>query len=809
MPSSASRTTASGSLMSFFMYGLHSVGGGSPPRTVLPRKAAGQSARGGGAAVHRVPSGVDVRREAHRRLARHGRLVGLEHAVDQQHVVHRRGLRLGRQPLAVPERADLVHRLLAQRLVRRGDRLAEADLDLVAPGEEPARPAPGPVLAGRHRGVRAVDVDRHDVEVVAGGDHRRPGADLADLAVAGARALREHEQVPALADQLLDVVERLQPAAVAAERHRVEHQRDAVGLPAPLVEVVGGRGHRGAVAPLARDRAQDRRRVEMARVVRDEDDRAVHPLVEDLAADRATAQVEVRHRPEDAAEEHLAGDPRVAAAGPGDVHLRVLPREVLAAGAQLGAPRAQLAAELGHALLELGHPLPQLRYACLDLGRPRLALLERAVELAFPHGTLYSAPAQRFRHRSRSFLRDMKWWGWGDESTAFTDADKPELRPFIRRHLATDIAEATGAPVTFAALPIPPARLNANLSEPLAAAVGEAHVSTDAMDRVVHARGKSLRDLVRHRTGELGRLPDCVVRPGDEAEVAAVLAAALAADAVVIPFGGGSNISGSLEAPAAETRPGISVDMGRMDRVLSIDAEARLAEVQAGGPGPELERQLNARGWTLGHFPDSFAHSTLGGWIATRSSGMQSDKYGDIADLTRGLRVVTPTGMLVVRPVPSTSTGPSVREMVLGSEGRLGLISTATVHVHRLPAQRVILGYLFPTWAASLAAMRDLAESEATPSVTRVSDPEETQFSFATRKRSGALERLQSKALMTFLRRRRGFDLERMCLAFVGYEGSERHVKAQRRAVGRIVTPHRGLCIGSGAGGLYDQKKVG
>ena len=114
-----------------------------------------------------------------------------------------------------------------------------------------------------------------------------------------------------------------------------------------------------------------------------------------------------------------------------------------------------------------------------------------------------------------------------------------------------------------------------------------------------------------------------------------------------------------------------------MDRVLSIDAEARLAEVQAGALGPELERQLNAQGWTLGHFPDSFAHSTLGGWIATRSSGMQSDKYGDIADLdARRSASSTPPGTLVVRPVPSTSTGPSVREMVLGSEGRLGIITS-------------------------------------------------------------------------------------------------------------------------------------
>ncbi len=401
----------------------------------------------------------------------------------------------------------------------------------------------------------------------------------------------------------------------------------------------------------------------------------------------------------------------------------------------------------------------------------------------------------------------MKWSGWGHEGTSFTHADKPGLRPFILRHLKLDIARATARPIAFGELALAEPSVEPGLLDALAAAVGAGHVSTDALDRVVHARGKSLRDLVRQRRGELGRLPDVVVRPGSEADVEAVMRAALAADAVVIPFGGGSNISGSLEAPGDERRTVVSIDLGRLDRVLSIDAGSRLAEVQAGAFGPDLEEQLNAQGWTLGHFPDSFAHSTLGGWIATRSSGMQSDKYGDIADLTRGLRVVTPTGMLVIRPVPSTSTGPSVREMVLGSEGRLGIVTSATVHVHRLPARRVILGYLFPTWAASLAAMRDIAFAEASPSVTRVSDPAETQFSFATKKRSSVVERLKSKALMTFLERRRGFDLEAMCLSFIGYEGSERHVADERRRVRRIVARHGGLCIGSGPGALYDQKK--
>jgi alkyldihydroxyacetonephosphate synthase len=401
----------------------------------------------------------------------------------------------------------------------------------------------------------------------------------------------------------------------------------------------------------------------------------------------------------------------------------------------------------------------------------------------------------------------MKWWGWGDEGTSFTHRDKPALAPFIKRHLGLDVEGETARPLAFDDLRIPERSLAGDLRAALEAAVGGEQVSTDPLDRVVHARGKCLRDLIRHRRGDLGRLPDVVVRPGEDDEVAAVMRAALEADAVLIPFGGGTNISGSLEAPEDEERTVISVDMGLMDRLLEIDEEARLARVQAGVLGPRLEEQLNARGWTLGHFPDSFTHSTLGGWIATRSSGMQSDKYGDVADLTRAVRVVTPAGILTTRPVPHASTGPSVREMVLGSEGRLGIITEATVHVHRVPERRTILGYLFPSWSEALAAMREIAASEASPSVTRVSDSYETQFSFATRKDPSLLDRLKSKALSEYLERRRDFDLEAMCLSFIGYEGTKDHVAAQRKLVGRIVSSHRGLCVGKGPGELYDQKK--
>lgn len=401
----------------------------------------------------------------------------------------------------------------------------------------------------------------------------------------------------------------------------------------------------------------------------------------------------------------------------------------------------------------------------------------------------------------------MKWWGWGQDGVEFTHEDKPDLAPFIERVLGITVGAPTEAPVPFADLAVPEPALPDELRAALDDAVGPDHVSVDRLDRVVHARGKSLRDLILQRRGVFTRVPDVVVRPADEGAVSAIVRAALECDAVLIPFGGGSSISGSLEAPGDETRPVVSVDLERLDQLLEIDGASRLARVQAGVSGPALEEQLAARGYTLGHFPDSFPHSTLGGWIATRSSGMQSDRYGDIADLAKGLRVVTPSGTLVTRPVPAMSTGPSVRQMVLGSEGRLGIITEATVEVRRLPEKRIILGYLFPTFAAGLAAMRAIAESECSVSVTRVSDARETQFSFATRKRPTLLDELQSRALRAFLERRRGYDTQAMALSFIGFEGSQAHVARERRAIGRIVKAHGGLCIGAGPGSLYDQKK--
>ena len=405
-------------------------------------------------------------------------------------------------------------------------------------------------------------------------------------------------------------------------------------------------------------------------------------------------------------------------------------------------------------------------------------------------------------------VKHMKWWGWGVEGVSFHHENKPAFRPFVINAIDLDVDTTPAAPIALDDLAIPAPLIGDQLLAELTDAVGAENATQDDLDRIVHTYGKSARDLLRIRTGDIPRVPDVVVYPGNEAEVQLIVDRAVAADAVIIPYGGGSNISGSLHAPEDETRPVISVDLGRLNQVIDIDEDSGLARIQAGAQGPDLEEQLGARGWTLGHFPDSFTHSTLGGWVATRSSGMQSDKYGDISDIARGMRVVMPGKVLEIRPLPHTSTGPSVREMVLGSEGRLGVITEVTVQVHRIPEVRLILGYLFPSWEASLAAMHDISTSDAHPSITRVSDAKETAFSFATRRKSNriSISSLISKGMMKVLQRR-GWKLDEICLSFIGYEGGKAHVARQKAIVKDIVGRHGGIVVGKGPGELYDQKK--
>lgn len=404
-------------------------------------------------------------------------------------------------------------------------------------------------------------------------------------------------------------------------------------------------------------------------------------------------------------------------------------------------------------------------------------------------------------------VKQQKWWGWGEEGQGYTTEGRPKFAPFVQKAVGLDIHSAVPQRPRFEDLDVPAPRIGAELRDELAGIVGAKYAVDDDETRVVHAFGRGVRDLLRVRRGDLGRVPDVVVYPRDEGQVARVVDACVAADAVLIPYGGGSNIVGALEALPDEDRPVISINLGRMDQVLEIDEQSGLARIQAGVYGPHMEEQLQARGWTMGHHPDSFVWSTLGGWIATRSSGMQSDKYGDIADITRGLRMVMPGQILSLRPLPSTSSGPSVREMVLGSEGRLGIITEAWVQVHRIAEVREIQSYFFPDYYSGLKACQEIVESDASVMMARVSDALETQYIMANGKESKSkLSKLGTKAIQKMMEMR-GFDLEQIAMCLIGFEGTANHVRYEKGLVNKIVKKHGGLGVGTGPGSMYDQKK--
>jgi len=405
-------------------------------------------------------------------------------------------------------------------------------------------------------------------------------------------------------------------------------------------------------------------------------------------------------------------------------------------------------------------------------------------------------------------VKHMKWWGWGVDGVGFHWEDKPGFAPFVLDAVGLDLHTAKPvSPPNFDDITVPKPVASAALLKTLGGIVGADDVRTDAMERVVHVYGKSFRDLARIRANAVKRYPDVVVYPDDEAEVQQIVDAAVAADAVIIPFGGGSNIAGSLEPREGEKRAIISLDLGRLNKVLDIDEAAGTARIQAGALGPDLEEQLQAKGWTIGHFPDSFTHSTIGGWVATRSSGMQSDRFGDIAHIARGLRVARPGGTLVIRSLPSTSSGPSVREMILGSEGRLGVITEVTAQIRRNAEVREIQAYFFPTFAAGLKAMQEISESDAHPSITRISDERETGFSMATSKERKGMDKLLAGTVLPKLMKSKGWDLTKIALSFIGFEGTKAGTKFSKSIVDRIVKKHGGMGVGTGPGVLYDQKK--
>ena len=317
--------------------------------------------------------------------------------------------------------------------------------------------------------------------------------------------------------------------------------------------------------------------------------------------------------------------------------------------------------------------------------------------------------------------RRRKFWGWGYEGEGPDDAQAAGIARVLGQRFGIRELDVAPAPriedVSLRAPRVPPP---ARLAE---------FCSTSPFDRASHTHGKSYRDIVRGARCEFTHPPDFVAFPRSEEEVVATLDWCSGAGAAAIPYGGGSSVVGGVEPDVSDAyRGAVSIDLGRLDRVLEIDRESRAARIQAGILGPALEDALRPQGLTLRHFPQSFELSTLGGWIATRSGGHYATLYTHIDDFVEALRIVTPTGVMESRRLPGSGAGPSPDRLAIGSEGILGIIVEAWMRLQDRPTFRASASVRFAGddgFLRGARAVRALAQSGLHPANCRLLDPGE------------------------------------------------------------------------------------
>ena len=372
-------------------------------------------------------------------------------------------------------------------------------------------------------------------------------------------------------------------------------------------------------------------------------------------------------------------------------------------------------------------------------------------------------------------------------------SDAPELPPRVRDYLAQHGGVAAPWP---AAEPstwqLPPSRISAPATSALRAAVGDEYVSDARSERLAATGGAAFIDYARRRAGTIDDVPDLVVRPGSHDDVLRVLAVCREHHVPVVPVGGGTSVVGGLRTD----EPRIALALDRLGRLLHLDEVSGIATVGPAVTGPVLEALLQARGFTLGHLPQSWERATIGGYAATRSAGQSSTGYGRSDDMVESLVVATPEGTLELGRGPSTAAGPDLLGLLLGSEGAFGVITRVALRVRRLPDVRVYDALVLPGFAAGVEAFRDATQSRATADVMRLSDEAETATTLLMSGPTG----LAGAALERYLRAR-GVDISTASLAILGWEGTDRDlVRARRAATWRAMRRHGAISLGHGPG---------
>ncbi|HEU5106586.1 MAG TPA: FAD-binding oxidoreductase [Solirubrobacterales bacterium] len=385
--------------------------------------------------------------------------------------------------------------------------------------------------------------------------------------------------------------------------------------------------------------------------------------------------------------------------------------------------------------------------------------------------------------------RDAKWWGWGDPSV------EPHLDEEAQGVLRERIGELEPWPLAreLGEVGLPPAEA---LPQALIEAVGEANVFTTEEDRLRHSTGSGYVDLARLRNGALEAAPDAVVMPTDVEAVRRVIDVCAAEGIAIVPFGGGTSVVGGVEPLRGAHGRLISLDLGALQDV-SVDRRSLTARLGAGLRGPEAEAALGREGLTLGHFPQSFEYATIGGFAATRSAGQASSGYGRFDSLVSSVRLLAPSGEMETLATPHTAAGPALRELVIGSEGVLGVIPDVTVRVRPAPAVRRYEAWMAESFDAGAEIVRALAQGPGLPQIIRVSDEEETEGTLALNGPRG----LSGKLFDGYLgaRRRRGG-----ALMIVGYEGDEESVARDRALTVRALRRGGAAYLGQQAGQAWE-----
>lgn len=381
-----------------------------------------------------------------------------------------------------------------------------------------------------------------------------------------------------------------------------------------------------------------------------------------------------------------------------------------------------------------------------------------------------------------------RWNGWGDDAI-----DYP-----LPASAARFLAERVGEGLILEDMP----------RETILATMGESRlqeqslISKDAGERLDHARGQSLPDWVALRSGRIEAFPDGVARPASDEEVHTLLAHARQHGVRVIPYGGGTSVVGHINPLPGEC-PVLTIDLGRLNGLLDLDETSSLATFGAGATGPQIEQTLNARGFTMGHFPQSFELSTLGGWIVTRSSGQQSFHYGRIEDLFAGGHMETPLGALELPLHPASAAGPDLKHWVLGSEGRMGILTRATVRVRRMPEREKFLGYFFHRWEDGAQAVRDIVQSGLRVSMLRMSNAMETTTTLAL----AGKESLVGVANLGLRLLRYGEERSLLVMGITAEHGSEDIWAGTESAAELIARAHGGLSTGTLIGKIWKKSR--